>query len=92
MSHDIRVTVRSLLFSVLVLLILGFVAVSGKATADPTCGDGNWYDSTHRVCQPYPPAYPQPGYPQVCSGGDWYNPTHQVCQPYPPAYPPPWYP
>lgn len=34
-------------------------------TAPPAkaCDAGNWYDPTHQVCAPYPPAYPPPNYP-----------------------------
>lgn len=26
------------------------------------CDAGNWYDPTHQVCAPYPPAYPPNNY------------------------------
>lgn len=61
----------------------------GPATCD---GGSGYYDPTHQVCQPYPPANPQPGYGQFCGDGNYYDPAHQVCQPNPPAYPPPMYP
>jgi hypothetical protein len=44
--------------------LLAMLAFLALATAPPAhaCDAGNWYDPTHQVCAPYPPAYPPPNY------------------------------
>ena len=50
----------------LVLLLLALMLPVAGLLASPraqACDWPNYYDPAHQVCAPYPPAYPEPGYP-----------------------------
>lgn len=66
-----KAKLRSLLCAV-GFVVAGYVGAS-YVEAHASCDPGSYYDPTHQICQPSPPAYQPPGYgpPQV----NWPGPT-----------------
>jgi hypothetical protein len=63
MTH-IHIPLRvSALLALLAAVASGVILGIQLAPPANACDPGNWYDPTHQVCAPYPPAYPPTNYP-----------------------------
>ena len=59
-----RPSLVALAFVVTFLAVLALAMIyRGAASSQANCDPGSWYDPTHQVCAPYPPAYPPNNYP-----------------------------